>query len=586
MIHVHDMARQKLDPKSRRGMFVGYALNRAGYRVWDSTRCAIVESRDVKFLDEKSLGNHDSQSSRETHDLDLRTEEGVANPPPHEGTTVRLTLGPEPVRTHRRDVPHISPAPSNRQSPDDLVGGDQEEPEQLSDSDKDSLPEKDPSATESPSKPQSEAGNSDDSESSDTEKEKRVEVITLTDTTEDAEDETEESEATGPPVRRSRRERTAPVKLMYDRLGVQAKTAAALAAREDAWTVATAFLAIQAEAYNAEPVTYQEAMKAPDSAKWREAMDEEISSLTENCAFTPIELPRGAKPVKSKWVYKIKKNSDGTTRYKARLVAKGFTQRYGVDYLETFAPVVKYKSLRILLALANEKRWIVHQMDVTTAFLYGEIDREIYMIPPDGVDTSKDGRKVWRLDRSLYGLKQSPRCWNQRIHNFLVTRGFVQIKSDTTTYTKGKGTKQVVLALYVDDMLIMSASEEEVGAVKKELSTEYKMKDLGEVDVVLGMRVRRSIKDGWLTIDQEDYATEVLKKFGMWYSKPQQTPVSTDIKLSARDCPEEQDKYKMASVPYRSVIGSLMYLMVSTRPDLDPSLSILSRFLANPGEVH
>ena len=373
---------------------------------------------------------------------------------------------------------------------------------------------------------------------------------------------------------------------MYDRLGVQAKTAAALAAREDAWTVATAFLAIQAEAYNAEPVTYQEAMKVPDSAKWREAMDEEISSLTENCAFTPIELPRGAKPVKSKWVYKIKKNSDGTTRYKARLVAKGFTQRYGVDYLETFAPVVKYKSLRILLALVNEKRWIVHQMDVTTAFLYGEIDREIYMIPPDGVDTSKDGRKVWRLDRSLYGLKQSPRCWNQRIHNFLVTRGFVQIKSDTATYTKGKGTKQVVLALYVDDMLIMSASEEEVGAVKKELSTEYKMKDLGEVDVILGMRVRRSIKDGWLTIDQEDYATEVLKKFGMWYSKPQQTPVSTDIKLSARDCPEEQDKYKMASVPYRSVIGSLMYLMVSTRPDLAASLSILSRFLANPGEVH
>ena len=150
-------------------------------------------------------------------------------------------------------------------------------------------------------------------------------------------------------------------------------------------------------------------------------MDEELDSLTENCAFTRTELPRGAKPVKSRWIYKLKKNSDGTTRYKARLVAKGFTQRYGVDYLETFAPVVKYKSLRMMLALANEKSWIVHQMHVTTAFLYGEIDREIYMIPPDGVDLAKDGRKVWRLDRSLYGLKQSPRCWNRRIHDFLVT---------------------------------------------------------------------------------------------------------------------------------------------------------------------
>ena len=225
-------------------------------------------------------------------------------------------------------------------------------------------------------------------------------------------------------------------------------------------------------------------------------------------------------------------------------------------------------------------------MDVTTAFLYGEIDREIYMIPPDGVELTKDGRKILRLDRSLYGLKQSPRCSNRRIHEFLVTRGFVQTKSDMATYTRGQSTTQVVLALYVDDMLIMSASKDEIVAVKGQLSAEFKMKDLGEVDVVLGMRVRRSIKEGWLTIDHEDYITEVLKKFDMWECKPQQIPISTDVKMSTRDCPEEQDRHKMNNVPYRSVIGSLMYLMVSTRQDLAAALSILSRFLAYPGEVH
>ena len=135
-------------------------------------------------------------------------------------------------------------------------------------------------------------------------------------------------------------------------------------------------------------------------------------------------------------------------------------------------------------------------------------------------------------------------------------------------------------------MLIMGERESEVVAVKKLLSTEYKMKDIGEVDVVLGMRVRRSIKEGWLTIDQEDHIKEVLKKFGMWESKAQDIPMSTDVKLSSRDCPEEGERYKMSNVPYRSVIGSLMYLMVSTRPDLAAPLSILSRFLANPGPIH
>ncbi len=151
-------------------------------------------------------------------------------------------------------------------------------------------------------------------------------------------------------------------------------------------------MASQAFAYNVEPETYKEAIQLEESKKWKEAMKEELDSLLENSTYTPTKLPKEAKPLRSKWVYKIKKNSDGTVRYKARLVAKGFAQRYGVDNLETFAPVVKYKSLRMLLALANEKGWVIHQMDVTTAFLYGNIDRDLYMVPPEGARvSSKEG---------------------------------------------------------------------------------------------------------------------------------------------------------------------------------------------------
>jgi len=167
-----------------------------------------------------------------------------------------------------------------------------------------------------------------------------------------------------------------------------------------------------------------------------------------------------------------------------------------------------------------------------------------------------------------------------------VTKGFVQSVSDSATYTRGHGEFRVMLALYVDDMLILGKRQNDVDEFKSFLNHEYKMKDLGEVSVVLGLRIRRLIDGGWLTIDQEEYSKEVLLKFGMWDSKPQQIPISTENTLSQRDCPSVDEKYKMEDVPYRSVIGSLMYLMISTRPDLAAALSILSRFLANPGTTH
>ena len=230
---------------------------------------------------------------------------------------------------------------------------------------------------------------------------------------------TEDGESTAsipaaPVVRRGTRQRQRSVQLMYDQLGIP-HYRSAQGLYLDAHTFGDCRTdsndderqAVHAEAYSTEPTTYLEAIRGDECEKWRMAMEEELASIRENATYTPMKAPPGVKTVRSKWVYKIKKNPDGTTRYKARLVAKGFTQKYGVDYLETFAPVVKYKSLRMLLALANELRWTVHQMDVTTAFLYGDIDKEIYLLPPEGGVPRGEEGLVWKLNKSLYGRTQT-----------------------------------------------------------------------------------------------------------------------------------------------------------------------------------
>ena len=260
-------------------------------------------------------------------------------------------------------------------------------------------------------------------------------------------------------------------------------------------------------------------------------------------------------------------------------MAKGYSQTEGVDFKETFAPVVKYKSLRLLLAVANERDMHVHQMDVTTAYLNGDLEEEIYMKSPSG--------ELWRLQRSLYGLKQAPRCWNKKIHDFLEGEGFKRHISDYATYSKGEGRNQTILTLYVDDLLILSENPADVVQIKDALSSRFEMVDFGEVNMILGMRVLRDREKGILTIDQEQYAQEVLKRFGMENCKPVSTPLPTDAKMVlSQGATSEEERREMEAVPYRQAIGSLMYLMVSTRPDIAAAVGILSRFMENPGRIH
>ena len=216
---------------------------------------------------------------------------------------------------------------------------------------------------------------------------------------------------------------------------------------------------------NPEPSSVREAMASSNKSKWREAMKKEMESLYENEVWDLVEPPKGRKIVGSKWVFKEKMGADGTTeRYKARLVAQGFSQKRGLDYDETFSPVVRTESVRSMIALAATDNLLLHQMDVTTAFLNGTLEEEVYMKQPEGFATKGKEHLVCKLKKSIYGLKQSPRCWNVELDDHLCDIGFTQSTSDPCIYTSEGGS--VLLAVYVDDVLLAAKSEQCMSDVK------------------------------------------------------------------------------------------------------------------------
>ena len=206
-------------------------------------------------------------------------------------------------------------------------------------------------------------------------------------------------------------------------------------------------------AENIAPLSYKEAIKSPDAKEWEEAMRNEMNSLKENQVWTLVELPKGKKVLGSRWVLRVKLNPDGSVnRYKARLCAQGFNQKWGIDYCETFSPVARYDTVRAVLSVAAKENLHLKQFDVQTAFLYGRLEEEVYIKQPEGFE---DGTgRVCRLQRSLYGLKQSPRCWNERLVNFLKHMGLIQSSADPCLFSRVKENKRLLVAVYVDDGVV------------------------------------------------------------------------------------------------------------------------------------
>jgi hypothetical protein len=316
-------------------------------------------------------------------------------------------------------------------------------------------------------------------------------------------------------------------------------------------------------------IPIQEAFADP---KWLEAMNSEMESQQSKATWKLVKRPQEKKVLKCRWIYVIKKNLD-QEKFKARLVVGGHKQTFGIDYEETFAPVVKYQSIRILLALATVHDWEVHQMDFVTAFLNATLSEEIYMEQPPGY-TNENPDDVCLLIKGLYGLKQSPRVWNKKYKDIMEELGFVCITADESVYVN----ESLIVGVYVDDLIIVSPHLEKIEKFKKDIKKKYDVKDLGELSLILSMRWTRNRGERISFLSQETYANEIVERFSMSDCKPVATP---GVNL---ETPEDEKKSFKSKTLYMQACGSLSHLQNCTRPDITFAVGMICRKMQDPTE--
>ena len=318
------------------------------------------------------------------------------------------------------------------------------------------------------------------------------------------------------------------------------------------------------EVESSEPGTYKEAVRSREKDRWIKAMQEELDSLLKNKTWVLVTRKVMQKLIGCKWIFKKKvEASDGDRiRYKARLVAKGYNQREGIDYNEIFSPVVKHSSIRLLMAMVAKNDWELHQLDVKTTFLHGELEESIFMEQPEGFIKLGDEGKVCLLKRSIYGLKQSSRQWNLQFDQHMRKIGFESSKYDSCVYMKKRDGKSVAfLLLYVDDMLVTGSDINEIEKVKYDLKCRFEMKDLGEAKRILGIDIIRDRKKRVLWLSQQHYIDKLLKKFQMSESRIVSTPLGQQFQLSANQCPKSKEEQElMRKIPDKANFMHRLYV--------------------------
>jgi hypothetical protein len=311
-------------------------------------------------------------------------------------------------------------------------------------------------------------------------------------------------------------------------------------------------------------------------------MNTEIKALTDNETFELVPHPKDRQVVGAKWVYTVKTNQNGEDKYKARFVAKGYSQVQDIDYKETFAPTARMSSVRTLLQRTVQNDMTVHQIDVKTAYLNAPIDREIYIEQPAGFEKlGNNGEKlVCKLKRSLYGLKQSGRSWNNLLHTFLVKENFTQSLADPCLYVRTIDDERcVIVIIWVDDIIIAASDSDLLNSVKDSLSNRFKMTDLGELKWFLGTEFKHS--GNCIKMNQTRYIQKILSRFEMSDCKPKPTPcILGTQKVSNEKSPELTDPRL-----YRAMVGSLIYVMTGTRPDLCYIVTKLSQKMSKPTQA-
>ncbi|GJR97572.1 retrovirus-related pol polyprotein from transposon TNT 1-94 [Tanacetum coccineum] len=325
-----------------------------------------------------------------------------------------------------------------------------------------------------------------------------------------------------------------------------------------------------------EPKNINEALK---DKSWLIAMQEELNQFISNDVWELVPNPMNMTIIGTKWVYRNKLDENGiVTRNKVRLVAQGYNQQEGIDYDETYAPVARLESIRILLAYACALDFKLFQMDVKSAFLNGFINEEVYVAQPPGFIGFAKPNHVYRLKKALYELKQAPKAWYDRLKAFLIKHDYTMGMVDNTLFTKKKDPNLIIIQIYVDDIIFRSTCQEMCDDFGKIMHDEFEMSMMGELNFFLKLQIKQL--EGGIFFNQSKYIKEMLKKFILEDSKPMKTPMSKESKLAKGEEGESVDNTK-----YRGMIGSLLYLTAS-RPDIMFSVCLCARFQEDPKTSH
>ncbi|GJS90252.1 putative ribonuclease H-like domain-containing protein [Tanacetum coccineum] len=332
-------------------------------------------------------------------------------------------------------------------------------------------------------------------------------------------------------------------------------------------------------AYFLSQIEPKKVIQALTDPSWIEAMQEELLQFKLQKVWTLVDLPKGKRAIGTKWVYRNKKDERGiVVRNKARLVAQGYTQEEGIDYDEVFAPVARIEAIRLFLAYASFMGFIVYQMDVKSAFLYGTIEEEVYVCQPPGFEDPQFPGKVYKVEKALYGLHQAPRAWYETLSTYLLENGFRRGTIDKTLFIKKDKGDILLVQVYVDDIIFGSTKNSLCVEFEQMMHKKFQMSSMGELTFFLGLQVMQ--KDDGIFISQDKYVADILKKFDFVTIKTTSTPIETNKALLKDEEAEDVDVHL-----YRSMIGSLMYLTAS-RPDIMFAVCACARFQVTPKVSH
>ncbi|WZY94082.1 hypothetical protein YC2023_066411 [Brassica napus] len=551
--------RNKLEAKSTKAMFIGYSITQKGYKCYDPITRRVMVSREVKFVESK--GYYEEKKWEDLEDL--------SRAPSEKATTLRVLLERLGIGLSQDQEPGRT-GPSNQAgeaggtTPLDHERGNGSESGEQEHNQEDSGQHDQEETQEVESEAQS--GGNEQGEPTGLREEAQENV--------QAEEQVET-------LRRSTRIRRDPSNWVNTRVYYNAQ------AVEHPSQAVCSFAEFPEEHMvfmcnldeNEIPRSYEEAMK---HKVWRDSVGDERDAMIRNDTWYESELPRGKKAVSSRWIFTIKYLANGEIdRRKTRLVARGFTQTYGEDYIDTFAPVAKLHTIRIVLSIATNLEWDLWQMDVKNAFLQGELEDEVYMHPPPGLEHLVKPGNVLRLKKAIYGLKQSPRAWYRKLSTTLNGRGFRKSELDHTLFTLTGPSGSIVILVYVDDLIITGSDKAGIQATKEFLKSVFDIKDLGEMKYFLGIEICRS-KEG-LFMSQRKYTMDMLKETDVLGGKIAKTPLEEGYKVLREGEVEENQLFEDAKL-YRRMVGKLIYLTI-TRPDIYFAVNQVSQHMQAP-KVH